>query len=133
MTPGKNGRSIRGNKMRRFLLLAGVAALTACSNSIEHGGYEIAGGSGTAAKSDDEIHTFTCPETPNDCIKLAKQQCGEAGYSRVRTPGHTGIHTGAHSMRSVNVGRSNSEIRRRADMATVDTSTMSVRCKTPKE
>ena len=118
---------------KTLFLLASVAALAACAETTEQGEFELGASLGGASTADKDVQTFYCPESPSDCRKMAKEHCGDAGYARVREPGHTGSGMEGAYGGPVTANRSQSDIRRRAGIDSTDSDTLSVRCKKPKE
>ena len=120
--------------MRTALILIATALTAACSTSgsSERGEYSVSSGFGSPPPS--EERTFSCPRSMSDCRRQAESYCGEAGYSRVRTPTDLSADMAEAGMGSVGhgrTGRSEQEIRERATIGDDVNRTMTVRCKQP--
>ena len=117
--------------MRTALMLIATLVVASCatSESSERGGYSMSAGLGDPPPS--EERTFSCPRSLSDCSAQAREYCGEAGYTRVRQPGHTGP-----SMENVGMGTmgqtrlpGREEVRARSGAEDPANRTMTVRCR----
>ena len=119
--------------MRTALLLVSAAVLAACSTSgsSDRGEYSVESGMGAPPPA--EERTFSCPVSMSDCRRQAEAYCGEAGYSRVRTPTNLQADMAAAGMPQVGQsGRlSQQQMRERATVGDDVNRTMTVRCKPP--
>ena len=121
--------------MRTALLLVSTIILAACSTSgsSERGEYSVESGLGAPPPA--EERTFSCPRSMSDCRSQAENHCGEAGYTRVRTPTDMSARMNEVGHARVGAGRAGTspeEIRQRGGPVGDDVSrTMTVRCKPP--
>ena len=120
--------------MRIALLLIAAVVTGACSTSgsSERGSYSASSGFGAPPPSEDR--TFSCPRSMSDCREQAENYCGEAGYTRVRTPRNIQEDMADAGMPRVGhgrTGRSQQEVRERATIGDDMSRVMTVRCKPP--
>lgn len=115
--------------MKYVAVLVTIAALSACASESERGGYSTGASAGASRAANQSEQTFNCPNSFGDCTRMAREYCGEAGYTRVRAPGHTVGGMGTAAGPSVGRTRSPNEIRRRTEIAGGDDGTLTVRCK----
>ena len=121
--------------MRTAFVLAAALAVASCasSGSSERGEYSASLGPGDPPPTDER--TFSCPRGMSDCRSQARDYCGEAGYRRVMTPGHTGP-----SQQNVGMGTigqtglpGREQVRERSGADNPENRTLTVRCKQPRE
>ena len=120
--------------MRIALLLIATVATASCSTSgsSERGSYSASSGFG--APPPREERTFSCPRSMSDCREQAESYCGEAGYTRVRTPSNMEADMAEVGMPRVGpgrTGRSEQDVRNRVTIGDDANRTMTVRCKPP--
>ena len=120
--------------MKPALILVSTVVLAACSTSgsSERGEYSVQSGFGDPPPT--EERTFSCPVSMSDCRRQAEAYCGEAGYSRIRTPRNLQAdmaEVGTPRIGHGRTGRSEQEIRERATIGDDVNRTMTVRCKQP--
>ena len=120
--------SSQGNNMKCLSIVFAAMALSACASDSSRGDYSLGGGTGTARANQSE-RTFHCPDSPIDCRKMAKDYCGNAGYTRLLQPGRPDRgDRGATG--HLGTGTSNADnVRRRVAAAGAGDDSWTVRCK----
>lgn len=121
--------------MRDVLILIGIVILVAaCASSSERGAYTVSGTSGDTPEADESLRTFSCPKSLGDCFAMAKEHCGDAGYARVRQAGLTASEMASSGMSAYGSRQlTTDEIRSRAQANNTHQTSMTVRCKEPRE
>ncbi len=113
--------------MKYVLVLVTIAAVTGCASDPSRSNVN-AGAIVGAARTDPSEHTLYCPDSPIDCRKMAREQCGEAGYTRIIRPAEPGANaTGAP--RTIGGSHPSDSVRRRIERASSADRTWTIRCK----